>query len=236
MKIIGIVLIILGCIVGLLFLLLLLPARVRVAVKADELFLWAGLGPLMIRVLPVREKKPKKQKKKKQRKAPPDEAPVPQATEAPAKAPKADEGKAPTVSAQPEGGAKGKFSMPKFSVETIAAYCRLAVDAMGQMKRCLIIRRLEIHAVIATGDAAVTAMAYGSAAAAVNMLLPLLEENFRMRKKDIAVDCDFNRSEPTIDFTIELSAVVLPMLLIGMRVLRGFLKLNREMNEKAVQV
>lgn len=234
MKIIGIVLIILGCILGLFLLILLLPARVRVAVKEDKLYLWGGLGPLMIRVLPMREKKPKKQKTHRRHKALPEELPATQAASTGKKSQSG--GKAPTVSTQPEAEGKSKFSMPRFSLEVISAYCRLAVDAIGQMKRHLIIRQLEIHAVIATEDAAVTAMAYGSAAAAVNLLLPVLEGNFRIRKEDISVDCDFGRNASAVDFTIELSAIVLPMLIIGIRVLRSIFKLNNEMKEKAVQV
>lgn len=242
MKIIGIVLIVLGCLLGFLLLLLLLPARVRVAVQADTLLLWGGLGPVMIRVWPRREKKPKKEKIKKRKPRKGHEAPVPQEPPAAAEAkapqqtaePAPTAGKGPTVSAQKE--AESQSAMPKISLEMITAYCRLAVDAMGQMKRRLVIRQLTIHAVIAAQDAAVTAMAYGSAAAAVNLLLPMLEENFRIRKEDIAVDCDFNSTRPTIEFTIELSAMVLSMLLIGLKVLRRFLQIKNEMKEKAVQV
>ena len=47
----------------LLLLVLLLPARVRVMLRQEKFFLWVGLGPFRLRLLPWKEKKPKKQKK-----------------------------------------------------------------------------------------------------------------------------------------------------------------------------
>ena len=115
-------------------------------------------------------------------------------------------------------------------VETLCDYGRLALDAMGQMARVLVLRRLQVHAVIASGDAAHTALAYGSAAASLNLFLPALEEKIRIRRQDIAVECDFETDSPQIELDIEVAARLGALLIVGLRVAYRFMQLYRRDN------
>ena len=220
----------------LLLLILLLPARVRVVLRQEKFFLWVGLGPFRLRLLPWKEKKPKKQKKpekpeeaKPQNREPPP-SPPPQA-ERPGEA----AGPAPQIRKEKES-TPVSGGMEKLDIPYIMDLIHLGLSAMGQFRRALRVDRFLLDCAIATGDAAKTAMAYGAAAAGVGMFLPLLEENLRVRKKDIQVICDFEGTESQIFLEVQVSALVFQLLIIGIKVLRGFLRLRKQHDQEAVSV
>lgn len=220
----------------LLLLVLLLPARVQVMLRQEKFFLWVGLGPFRLRLLPWKEKKPKKQKKSEK----PEEA-KPQNREPPPSPP--PQAERPGVAARPAPQIrKEKESTPvsggmgKLDIPYIMDLIHLGLSAMGQFRRALRVDRFLLDCAIATGDAAKTAMAYGAAAAGVGMFLPLLEENLRVRKKDIQVICDFEGTESQIFLEVQVSALVFQLLIIGIKVLRGFLRLRKQHDQEAVSV
>ena len=220
----------------LLLLVLLLPARVRVMLRQEKFFLWVGLGPFRLRLLPWKEKKPKKQKKpekpeeaKPQNREPPP-SPPPQA-ERPGEA----AGPAPQIRKEKES-TPVSGGMEKLDIPYIMDLIHLGLSAMGQFRRALRVDRFLLDCAIATGDAAKTAMAYGAAAAGVGMFLPLLEENLRVRKKDIQAICDFEGTESQIFLEVQVSALVFQLLIIGIKVLRGFLRLRKQHDQEAVSV
>lgn len=220
----------------LLLLILLLPARVRVMLRQEKFFLWVGLGPFRLRLLPWKEKKPKKQKKPEKpeeakpqkRESPP--SPTPQAAR-----PGESAGPAPQIRKEKES-TPVSGGMDKLDIPYIMALIHLGLSAMGQFRRALRVDRFLLDCAIATGDAAKTAMAYGAAAAGVGMFLPLLEENLRVRKKDIQVICDFEGTESQIFLEVQVSALVFQLLIIGIKVLRGFLRLRKQHDQEAVSV
>ena len=220
----------------LLLLVLLLPARVRVMLRQEKFFLWVGLGPFRLRLLPWKEKNPEKQKKsekpeeaKPQNREPPP-SPPPQA-ERPGEAARP----APQIRKEKES-TPVSGGMEKLDIPYIMDLIHLGLSAMGQFRRALRVDRFLLDCAIATGDAAKTAMAYGAAAAGVGMFLPLLEENLRVRKKDIQVICDFEGTESQIFLEVQVSALVFQLLIIGIKVLRGFLRLRKQHDQEAVSV
>ena len=220
----------------LLLLVLLLPARVRVMLRQEKFFLWVGLGPFRLRLLPWKEKKPKKQKKpekpenqnQQKREIPP--SPTPQAER-----PGESAGPAPQIRKEKES-IPVSGGMDKLDIPYIMDLIHLGLSAMEQFRRALRVDRFLLDCAIATGDAAKTAMAYGAAAAGVGMFLPLLEENLRVRKKDIQVICDFEGTESQIFLEVQVSALVFQLLIIGIKVLRGFLRLRKQHDQEAVSV
>ena len=64
----------------------------------------------------------------------------------------------------------------------------------------------------------------------------MLEENLRVRKKDIQVICDFEGTESQIFLEVQVSALVFQLLIIGIKVLRGFLRLRKQHDQEAVSV
>lgn len=220
----------------LLLLVLLLPARVRVMLRQEKFFLWVGLGPFRLRLLPWKEKKPKKQKKsEKPEEAKPQDREPPPSPPPQAERPGEEARPAPQIRKEKEStpvfGGMGKLDIPY-----IMDLIHLGLSAMGQFRRALRVDRFLLDCAIATGDAAKTAMAYGAAAAGVGMFLPLLEENLRVRKKDIQVICDFEGTESQIFLEVQVSALVFQLLIIGIKVLRGFLRLRKQHDQEAVSV
>lgn len=194
------------------------------------------MGPFRLRLLPWKEKKPKKQKKsekpeeaKPQNREPPP-SPPPQA-ERPGEAARP----APQIRKEKES-TPVSGGMEKLDIPYIMDLIHLGLSAMGQFRRVLRVDRFLLDCAIATGDAAKTAMAYGAAAAGVGMFLPLLEENLRVRKKDIQVICDFEGTESQIFLEVQVSALVFQLLIIGIKVLRGFLRLRKQHDQEAVSV
>ena len=220
----------------LLLLVLLLPARVRVMLRQDKFFLWVGLGPFRLRLLPWKEKKPKKQKKsEKPEKAKPQNREPPPSPPPQAERPGEAAGPAPQIRKEKES-TPVSGGMDKLDIPYIMDLIHLGLSAMEQFRRALRVDRFLLDCAIATGDAAKTAMAYGAAAAGVGMFLPLLEENLRVRKKDIQVICDFEGTESQIFLEVQVSALVFQLLIIGIKVLRGFLRLRKQHDQEAVSV
>lgn len=226
----------------LLLLVLLLPARVRVMLRQEKFFLWVGLGPFRLRLLPWKEKKPPKEKKaKKQKKSEKRENPKPQKRETPPSPPPQAArhgeaaGPAPQIRKEKES-TPVSGGMEKLDIPYIMDLIHLGLSAMEQFRRALRVDRFLLDCAIATEDAAKTAMAYGAAAAGVGMFLPLLEENLRVRKKDIQVICDFEGTESQIFLEVQVSALVFQLLIIGIKVLRGFLRLRKQHDQEAVSV
>ena len=220
----------------LLLLVLLLPARVRVMLRQEKFFLWVGLGPFRLRLLPWKEKKPKKQKKSEK----PEEAKPQNREPPPSPPPQAErpgEAARPAPQIRKEKESPPVFGgMEKLDIPYIMDLIHLGLSAMGQFRRVLRVDRFLLDCAIATGDAAKTAMAYGAAAAGAGMFLPLLEENLRVRKKDIQVICDFEGTESQIFLEVQVSALVFQLLIIGIKVLRGFLRLRKQHDQEAVSV
>lgn len=220
----------------LLLLILLLPARVRVMLRQEKFFLWVGLGPFRLRLLPWKEKKPKKQKKpEKPEEAKPQKRETPPSPPPQAARPGEAAGPAPQIRKEKES-TPVSGGMEKLDIPYIMDLIHLGLSAMEQFRRALRVDRFLLDCAIATGDAAKTAMAYGAAAAGVGMFLPLLEENLRVRKKDIQVICDFEGTESQIFLEVQVSALVFQLLIIGIKVLREFLRLRKQHDQEAVSV
>ena len=58
--------------------------------------------------------------------------------------------------------------------------------------------RLDLELVLAAGDPAAAALAFGGTNAALGMILPLLEQNFDIRRRNIRTAVDFERKTPAV--------------------------------------
>ncbi len=72
------------------------------------------------------------------------------------------------------------------------------LDLLKDFRRRLVVVYLQMNLVLADKDPADLAVHYGSAWAALGNLLPLLENSFRIKKRDLQVQCDFCASETRI--------------------------------------
>lgn len=74
----------------------------------------------------------------------------------------------------------------------------LAAEAAGRLRRKLRVDRLDLELVLAAGDPAAAALAFGGTNAALGMILPLLEQNFDIRRRNIRTAVDFERKTPAV--------------------------------------
>ncbi len=179
------------------FVLLLLPVHTRVRYDG-KIQVWCGLGPVNLRLFPMK-KKSKSEKEKAQ----------------------VAEKKAAKKAKKPK---KAK-SKQKLTLEVLCQYIRLGVEALGMMRRRLVIRDLTCHLKVAGKDAAAAALLYGRVAAAVSALYPVLERNLRLKHTDIAVDVDFESDKMDVAADLSIAACPLRLLVAGVILVIQFLRI-----------
>lgn len=158
-----------------LILALLIPVGIRVRYQQDELKLWYTIGPL--RLL----HRPKDSENRKKSKA-------------------------------------SKMNVRKMFGETIKAnrkYDSILGDFFAELKTVLglfwnlcprlRVKRLVLKLHLAGENPAALAMQYGGAWAAIGGLIPLLEEAFVLKKRELDVDCDFSGEKTTLDAKLDIS-------------------------------
>ena len=108
---------------------------------------------------------------------------------------------------------------------------RLGLAFLGDLRRKLRVKRLELKVILAGGDPCDLAINYGRAWAAVGNLFPLLEHAFVIKKRDVEVECDFMADETTIigrlDMTITLGKLIALIVRYGVRCLGLFSNNNK---------
>ena len=196
-------LIIIGCILLFFIFLLSLKATITIA-YAEEVTLSVWVLCFKIKILPKKEKKKgarsmsakkaakirAKARKKAQKKR--DKARL-----------KAEAKKQKKAAAKQ----KPKKSMSEI-LDIITMIRSIAAEVIRRFCKHLRIDFARVRVKVATGDAATTAIAYGVACTALNILLPVLCEvkNFSMpREKDFSVEADFLGDTPTLDVKLSFS-------------------------------
>lgn len=170
-------------------------------------------GPLKITVFPVR-KKEKKAKKAKQDAAPEaKEAPPPELPQ-------------PSMEQQPTKKTNGG------SLVDFLPLVKVALDLLGDLRRKLRVDELYLRLILASSDPCDLAVNYGRTWAAVGNLIPQLERYFVIKKRDIAVECDFTAEKTLVylqmKITITFGRLLSLLTIYGFRGLREFLKLKKK--------
>lgn len=125
------------------------------------------------------------------------------------------------------------------SITDFLPLVQLALDLLGDVRRKLRVRRLELLLVMAGDDPCDLAVNYGRAWAAVGNLMPQLERLFVIKKKDVQVACDFTADKTTVfarvDITITLGRLLALVTVYGIKALREWIKINNLRKGGAVQ-
>ena len=79
---------------------------------------------------------------------------------------------------------------------------------LSRLRRKLLIKQLTLHYTAAGEDPVKTAMYYGSANAAFGIIIPVLEENFRIRRRELSASADFGADKPGIYAKVIISMAV----------------------------
>lgn len=106
-----------------------------------------------------------------------------------------------------------------------------ALDMLGAFRRKLLIKDLRIHFVSAADSPYSAAMNFGYASAAVGMVLPLIENAFNLKHRDITTDVSFTDKSSTIYLKADISILIYQVLYItlayGFGMLNTYIKFNR---------
>lgn len=207
---------------GILTALAILPLGVSAQYDSGGALVRLILGPVKLILYPRPHSPPKKEKKPKEKKQ--EEKTSEKETQeasAPVKKKKA--------SGDPQGGDWKDF-LPLF---------RVAMDFLGNFRRKLRVRDLEMKLILAGDDPCDLAVNYGRAWAALGNLMPKLERFLVIRKRNLEVECDFT-SEKTLVFvrlelTITLGRLLGLAVVYGIRGLREYLKISKKRKGGAVQ-
>jgi len=182
---------------------IILIALLRFGVSAEYgesgILATAHAGPISIRIFP-REAKEISAKKKAKIKA--------------KKAKKALKAKAKPKVLKP-GGLKG-------FLDIVTA----VKNTLGRLRRRLLIKKLIIYITIADKDPSKTATMFGTANAALDTFMPVLEKIFRIKRRDIRTAYDFEAGQPTIYVNTAISLAVWEAVYIVFAILPALIKMR----------
>lgn len=107
---------------------------------------------------------------------------------------------------------------------------RTALNFLGDFRRKLRVRRLELNLVLGGGDPCDLAINYGKAWTALGNLWPRLEQIFVIKKRDVEIQCDFEASQSLVtacvEVTITLGRLVTLVTVYGVRAIKELIKLQ----------
>lgn len=180
----------------------------RVRYGEEGLFAWVLAGPLKIQLLPAKakEKKPNKGKKKKE---------LPAAAEKHKK--------------EPKEGQPGTLSRLMKLLPVVGQAC-------GALKRKIRIDDLELELIWGGSDPAAIALGYGQANAALGMIWPILDNNFKVKRHSFQIGLDYGITEPMVEaraaVTLTVGQIVTLGVHYGVKALVTWIKSGRTPRKK----
>ena len=114
------------------------------------------------------------------------------------------------------------------SLSQVKRYLPLVGEAAGGLKKRITIDRLLLDLVVASENAAGTAMAYGYANAVLGMLWSVFEENFRVKEHRLRTAVDFMATNSTVYLNAAFSIRIGQLVSFALRMLWCFFRLYRQ--------
>lgn len=187
---------------GVLILLAVMPVGLSLIYREDGLILSLLLGCVQVKLFPKKQKGKEKRKKEK-------------------KSFHAAASGAKRTAERKKGGKLSDF-LPIVDI---------MLQFLAGFRRKLRVNRLELDLVLAADDPCDLAVNYGRAWAAVGNLMPLLEQMFVIKKRNVQVGCDFladaTRITARLDLTITVGRLIGLAVKHGVRVIREYFKLKK---------
>jgi hypothetical protein len=181
-----------------------LPLGVTAIYSEDGLVARLIVGPIRIQVYPSKGKKDKEKKEEEK-----------------VEKPKTAKGKTEKKADTKKGG----------SFRDFLPLVKLLMELLGDFRRKLRVKRLELRLIMAGDDPSNLAINYGKAWAALGNLMPQLERVFVIKKRDVEVECDFTSNKTLIfarlDLTITLGRLLSLGVYHGVRILRQYLTIMK---------
>ncbi len=102
----------------------------------------------------------------------------------------------------------------------------VGIEALGRFKRRLIIKKLSLYFCFGGEDPAKVALSFGGASAGAGMIVPLLQQHFRIMEMDIRNSVDFTCGETKVyahaDLRIRIVTILAIAITAGIKTLKIF--------------
>lgn len=105
------------------------------------------------------------------------------------------------------------------------------LEFVTDFRRKVLIQNLKLNLTLAGDDPSDLACNYGRAWATLGNLIPLLEQSFNIRKRDLSVNCDFMADKTVVCF---YGVAIIPIYRLlqlagvhGIKILRSYFKLKK---------
>ena len=116
-------------------------------------------------------------------------------------------------------------------IQDFVPLVRTALDFLGDFRRKIRVRRLDLNVILAGGDPCDLGVNYGRAWAALGNLWPQLERLFVIKKRNVEIQCDFEASQTLVtaclEVTITLGRLLALVVIYGLRGIKEFMKLQK---------
>lgn len=225
---------VIGAILLFLFLLCMLRVHAMAEYSTDGFLVKLKIGTIWISLYPRKKKKKKKKSVKKQSESPPkhikepneqeSDQPVEEAYVDNADAETPPQQEAPTKkdsktkNPQKKGGSLSKFKQ----------YLPCVGEAAGGLKRRIVIDHLTLRFVSAAQDAMSAALAFGYSNMMIGIFLPIFEQNFTVKKRNISTDVDFSVQKPTVYLNVMLSMRIGQAITLAIRLLICLIRIKQK--------
>jgi len=104
---------------------------------------------------------------------------------------------------------------------------KAALKALGRLKRRLLIKQLTLHLTLANDDPSKTAIQYGTVSAVLGTIVPVIERQFRIKRRDLMASVDFTASAPVIYAKITISIAVWEVFYIAFAFLPALISMAK---------
>ena len=92
-------------------------------------------------------------------------------------------------------------------------------NTLGRLRRRLLVKSLDIHLAFASDDPSKTAIAFGAANATIGTILPIFENAFRIKHRDVRLWADFEAMKPVIFVRLSISIAIWEVFYIAFALL-----------------
>ena len=104
---------------------------------------------------------------------------------------------------------------------------------LNELRKKLWVKKLVVHLTLAGEDPCDLALNYGRANAIMNGLVPVLEQCFTIRKRDLQVRCDFDATETVFYARAELRITLIRFLGVCWRYVKRNMEEQKNTTEKS---
>lgn len=108
---------------------------------------------------------------------------------------------------------------------------KIGIEFLGKLRRKIRVKYLELDLAMAGDDPCDLALNYGRAWAGVGNVMPLLEQAFVIKKRNIRIQCDFTTDETKVsarlDVTITVGRAVCLAVKYGFKAIREYFKIMK---------